>query len=113
MDVNQIASITLVNNQTGQAKLITREIDIESICKYFNTAKMHRIKNWDGGFKRIGGCSFTYFFTSIKARSIRIGYYDGSYLINNGDAYSIQNTGFEKFWKLKYKETKFNYGDYN
>lgn len=111
-DTNKIAGISIVNNKTGQGKGILRRQDVISICQFFNTTKMHRIKNWDGYFKRIGGATYTFIFTTKSAQSTLIGYYDGSYLVNNGVAYSIETTGFEDFWKMKYKEKKYTYAGF-
>lgn len=109
IDATQIINITLVNNLTGQAKKIIRPKDIDSICHFFNTEKMHRLKNWDGTLENDSGYSLSFIFHAVNLKTIQINCYDGSCLVNNGEAYSINNKKIEEFWDLKYKESKYTY----
>lgn len=109
IDSSKIISITLVNNHSGQAKKITGHKYIALICRTLNETEMHHIKNWNGNFKRMGGASFSFIFTFLTQRTIEVIYYDGSYLVNNGEGYSIKSTEFENYWNLNYKEQKYTY----
>lgn len=109
IDAKQLRFIDLINNKTGQAEEITEQGDMESICHLFNTVAMHQIKSKQNGSKTDAENSFTFIFTTYALHTIKVEYYDGNYLINNGSVYSIHSRRFEKFWDLDYKKSNYTY----
>ncbi len=104
-----VKDITLINNLSGTVKTISKKQDINSICELFNSTSMDIIKDWNGHYERDGGNSYTFIFNLSTGLDIEFSYYDGSYLLNNGNAYHINSTKFEDFWNLNYEEKKFSH----
>lgn len=109
IEVNSLESITLVNNKVGQGKLVTKPEDIKAIYDVFETTDKVVIENWNGHFERDGGYSYTFRFNYSSGTTTEISYYDGSYLIKDGIAFSIHSQEFEKFWTLEYTVCKWDY----
>lgn len=109
IETRDLESITLVNNQVGRGKIITKAEDIKAICDVINSIDMAIIENWAGIFERVGGPSYTFQFNYSSGTTKVVGYYDGSHLIMDEMAYRIDSIEPEKFWPLDYTTHKWDY----